>query len=835
MSFRQSFVVWSILGILCFQIHDLITDDVYVFTGLWNGKIAYLYIALIEVIILECVFCVPKIIERRQSINKKKDSTAISLTPFLPDIPTEDDKYNRARYAELLVEKIITTSKELKDRPHNGSFNILLSECYGLGKSSFLLSVNDVCEKRKIEYITFRPWLCEDADRMVSNFFTLLSELFVDENHLRRLLHLYSEVVTSGVSNKLTKAILRFSKEDSLETLHDEISEELKDRVFPIVIAIDDVDRLQYKELVSLIKLIRNTADFPNIFYLIAADKNAICQMLMSEGKIQDPERYLQKFFNYEMMFPASESNTIQNLLDDGLKQILVSFPKFKDKKSPSTLILSQKDIRLNDIFHNPREVYKYLNLVSYELDNLNSELKKRHPDCDGIGNNDICLDDLLKVLLIRLLMPEIYKRFRDNRDLDFLDYYNGKLVLANKYASYFDKQYSRRSDGRNLHHYEVDFEGIRNLPKPPTETDFKSLFDIINDNKPSNEDIVLSIFRDLWSKERNVDSPSINKNEEFFRYFSGTWESNVATSYEVKAHITLPASSEGVSSIVFKQWLDKMVEENKMDSVIHKTDDIVRYRNNVGKHYDIIVNIVTCIRRQYERKGKNDKRLISDFYRDWDSTIKLSLSKKVDEGEDYYQQFMPFISHSKELELCALLMRTIRDTIYYHTQNPDQYAPCLFTTEQYNEMSEKLIDRIFSEIVEPNPYEEDTLSLHTYCSIANPKYWKNKFHDYLKHMKEPLVWLFGAFYWHKGTQLYYWNPNIVDALYDRFHTDESIVYVFENILPDIYRNDLKDIPTLDYNHDAGFDGKGNQLLQDVKEWQEKGLNPFPIPDWMKD
>ena len=47
----------------------------------------------------------------------------------------------------------------------------------------------------------------------------------------------------------------------------------------PILIFIDDVDRLEKEELSALLKLIRNTADFPKLFYIIAADDTYLKDM----------------------------------------------------------------------------------------------------------------------------------------------------------------------------------------------------------------------------------------------------------------------------------------------------------------------------------------------------------------------------------------------------------------------------------------------------------------------------------------------------------------------------------------------------------------------------
>ena len=835
-SFRNSSVFLLLIALSFFRLYAAIVGDKYVFTGIIDGKIEYYCIALFEVFVAECICRIPHIKKLFRSSKIKDTDTTIFTTPFLPDIPTEDDKYDRVHYAEILVEKIISTQRELKNKSHYGSFNILLSERYGFGKTSFLLLVEKKCKEKNIEFITFRPWLCENPDYIVTDFFNLLTEKYIGDRHINKLLQLYSDVITSGVSKKIAKTILRFSKDISLETLHDNISKVLRNRENPFVIAIDDVDRLQYKELDSLIKLIRNTADFPNIFYIIAADKNAISQMLEVEGKVREPELYLQKFFNYELLFPASEDNTIYEVLSRGLQKTLGKYKNFNVQKYDFNSLIHNNYIKLSDIFHQPRDVYRYLNMLSFELDNINNELRLRHSDIESVGDNDICLKDLMEVLIIRYLMPEIYKIFRDNKDKYFLDLQkDGRLVLANEYANYFNSQFSRRYDGRR----KLDYD-IFDLASSATSIDVKqekvsSFEEIIKKNEPQKEDIVLSIFRDLWSGDRTIDSdqPSINKHDEFFRYFSGRWERNKLSIYDAKAKMMSPNWGNEDSSAEFRRWVDGVISCNKMDSLINRTNDIVYGGIDISKRFDLLVNIFTCIHKQNVASSTN----IRDCYNTWDKAIKQLLQKDNKSFQDYYPQFHSFITQSNEFEICSLFLMSIKSQIIQYNEYKERNShilPCIFTEEQYDEMSKLLIDRFFAEIVAVTPYDTRTIGIHFFCKMVNVKYWKTKFRDYLASLKHPLVWLYGAFYWYDKEKLFFWNDNLVYSLYNGGNVYESLVEIFGDLLSEEYKSCLKKIPNPDFNRGNGFEGEDNQLLIDSRKWQLDEGYPFPKMEWLK-
>ena len=835
-SFRNVSVLLLLFALLFFRLYVAKIGDNYVFTGILDGKIEYYYIALFEFFVAECICRIPHIKKLFRSSKIKDTDNSIYTTPFLPDIPTEDDKYDRVHYAEILVEKIISTQREVKDKSHYGSFNILLSESYGFGKTSFLLLVEKNCKKRNVEYITFRPWLCENPDFIVKDFFNLLKEKFVGETQLTKLLQIYADTIATGVSKKAVKTLLEYTKDISLETLHDDISRVLRNRENPFVIAIDDVDRLQYKELDSLIKLIRNTADFPNIFYIIAADKNAISQMLEVEGKVREPELYLQKFFNYELLFPASEENTIYGVLSEGLHQILGKYPKFNIQNYDFNSLIHNNYIKLSDIFHQPRDVYRYLNMLSFELDNINNELRLRHPDIESVGDNDICLKDLMEVLVIRYLMPGIYKIFRDNKDKYFLDLQkDGRLVLANEYANYFNNQFSRRYDGR----WKLDYD-IFDLASSTTSDETKqksvsSFEEIIKKNEPQNKEIVLSVFRDLWSADRTIDSdqPSINKHDEFFRYFSGRWGRDKLSIYEAKAMMMTPTWENKESCADFDRWIDDVISYNKIDSLVNKTNDIVNGGVEISRRFDLLVNIFTCVHKQNVASSTN----IRDCYNTWDTAIKQLLQNDDESSQDYYPQYHSFITQSNEFEICSLFLMTIKSQIIQYNEYKERNShilPCIFTEEQYSEMSKLLIDRFFAEIVAASSYDTRTIGMHFFCRMVDVKYWKTKFRDYLASLEQPLIWLYGAFYWYDKEKLFFWNDNLVYEVYNGGNVYESLVEIFGDLLSEEYKTCLKKIPNPDFNRGNGFEGEENQLLIDSRKWQLNEGYPFPKMEWLK-
>lgn len=103
--------------------------------------------------------------------------------------------------------------------------------------------------------------------------------------------------------------------DSTLKSTHDLIKEELMNIDRPVIITIDDVDRLQSKELMMVLKIIRDTADFPNVFYIVAAD-NLHLRRMLNNMNIDDAETYLKKFSIWNSNFQRMRMSPLKSYLN---------------------------------------------------------------------------------------------------------------------------------------------------------------------------------------------------------------------------------------------------------------------------------------------------------------------------------------------------------------------------------------------------------------------------------------------------------------------------------------------------------------------------------------
>lgn len=504
-------------------------------------RLSYLDYCWITIAIIEAWLI--HIVPHSKKLNK---SDAVA---FVKEAPTTKDELDRQGYIPILLDKIISTFNNSKES--RSAFTILINEKYGFGKTSFLEMLKESATEAGVEYINYRPWLSDNSAGLTRSFFNMLGENISQDNRiLRKLLDLYSDQIAEPISSSIISYIHDWVKkpQKSLEALREDIVSQLKNRKTPFIIAIDDVDRLCFDELITLLKLIRNTADFPNIYYVIAADHSALCNTLETNG-IQSPDEYLKKFFNFELLFPANE-NKMAFLLRNCLAKLLSNhnIPIFSASHAIDELL---KTDHLIDLFDNPRDLYRYQNLLSFSLDILHNENLIY----------DINFDDLLKITMIEYLDTEIYKILRDHDDYFIMCHpTTGRLSLNESNA--FKNKYDDERDKQT----KKTIERAQNINKSINDTvSTVTLDEIINKNKPTSIDIALSLVSDLFHPRRTCERNCVCYSSEYFKYFSGKYRKSEMTNSEAFALFKLTDEEQ------FSTQVASVFEQGRGDSLVHK------------------------------------------------------------------------------------------------------------------------------------------------------------------------------------------------------------------------------------------------------------------------
>lgn len=482
----------------------------------------------------------------------------ISSIPLYSDQPTSDDKFDRDTSAKILVEKIYSTF--YASQADNGSFVININESYGFGKTSFLhiFAKHLQAQHRPYLFIDYRPWLCENEQAIVKEFFTLLSSNLKDtglnddiNQYMTLLLSESSQIVPWWAQIPLVLYSKSF-KSSSLKETHDRIKTFLQNINRPIIVTIDDVDRLQEKELTAVLKLIRDTADFPNIFYIVAAENAHLYQMLSRMG-VQHPDIYLKKFFNLDFLLPAHETVHMSQLIT----KLQTIFPAYGYNTQQTQEYISRiRNIKLiAKAFDNMRDVVRFLNAYTMSLDLFvaNHTLTSINPF------------DLFGLTLIKHLRPDVYKKLRDRNDeylyvvplgtdkcYQILDSINISKIRDDKEALAIVKEIANDHKARQKKTDEDDTE-----PKEPNLTETLEMSLVTHD------DVVIMLLGIMFNKRNAVDSRNISRCNTFYLYFSGKTESTRLTYSESIKILQKPVNE-------YQEALEQVFKTNKDEAFIN-------------------------------------------------------------------------------------------------------------------------------------------------------------------------------------------------------------------------------------------------------------------------
>lgn len=709
-------------------------NDHFVYYGI--GQVAYVDYAFIIAAILEVLsFFIPV------SRNMVQSGDVIG---FVSDNPSKKDKLGRSDYAELLLDKICATYKasELAD----GSMTILLNERYGAGKTTFFNIIEDKA-KGRMRTCVFKPWQTTEEGGITEELLKLLEEQYAISYQLGRQLEDYSKLLLSGgeVKNALGLVSHILKRRDSLALRYESIKEMLQVINDPLLVLVDDVDRLQAEELLTLLKLLRNGADFPNIIYLVAADKEAMFQMLETKG-IKNAEEYLKKFFNFELLFPIDDTYLSSFLREQVVNTLIkyygirFSIPSLDNDFLPAKYV--------QNVFHSPRDVYRFVNLLSYALD-----LFKRYEVLE-----EVYVPDLLKLLLIQFISPMVYKILRDERDL-LLDVrgYDGRIHLKDGYKDIIISRQFKKQLQDVLSHTK---QRMNNQQEETTdnaiEEDVITLFDIPAEERPNKEDIVSELLRDLFYDTQNYQNKSrICFLGEYFKFFAGKYSKSELSAQYMKNLMEMPDDA------TFEETMIQAIELGKSEFLIHK---LTQFIEDESIKKDIPFVLTRCITIQ------------DTIYRYWAQRQTVPVSPK-----DFYQigQFGPVYSNlllverrnvitdKQENERIKVLYAENRRYAWLASSlilpiSQDRNLSFVYGREFYRKLREELIRRFIEDELAENPFEKEKIMAIPMLREMYRVYWNEHFKEYVRNSPEPMAWLFillkpsgGSLEWNR---VYYHN-----------------------------------------------------------------------------
>lgn len=231
--------------------------------------------------------------------NQNDKRKPIDAEPFTIDtISHHQIDAVRAQYADEFMLKFQAVEND------TDSYSVVFYGNWGSGKTVFLRYIETKLREKHQEVIWFNPWKCQSIQQINIDFFNLLTGVLKQyDSSLAKPILKYSDLLDSVEAPKIVEYIINLfsSQEDSMSELKDHIIESLSEIKVPIYILIDDLDRMDADEILAVIGLLRNTANFPYLKYVVGCDRDYLLEKLKEKNIDQD---YLQKIFMAEFYLP---------------------------------------------------------------------------------------------------------------------------------------------------------------------------------------------------------------------------------------------------------------------------------------------------------------------------------------------------------------------------------------------------------------------------------------------------------------------------------------------------------------------------------------------------
>ena len=179
----------------------------------------------------------------------------------------------------------------------------------------------------------------------------------------------------------------------------------LRDSGQRIVVLIDDIDRLDREEIQAIFKLVKLSAGFENVCYVLAFDDEVVAAALGEKYGSGDPvagRHFLEKIIQVPLSLPPAERTALLSLAFEGVDAAL----------QQSELRLSEDDVQalgrrfidgLEMRLQTPRQAKRYTNALAFALPLLKGEV---HP-----------VDQIL-IEGIHVFCPRLYTVVRDNPEV---------------------------------------------------------------------------------------------------------------------------------------------------------------------------------------------------------------------------------------------------------------------------------------------------------------------------------------------------------------------------------------------------------------------------------
>lgn len=367
------------------------------------------------------------------------------------------DLLNRRKFAEYLTDILVID-------PKDECYTVSLEGEWGDGKTSTVNLIKESIEKKygnkrhKPVIIEYNPWLAGKDETLIQDFLIHFSSQLnmldkstqgqkiakelISYSSLFNTLKLIPGVepwasIVQGVMKTVGETTKKVSdlKELNLKQKKERLSNLIEDFKKPIIVILDDIDRVTPREAFQILRLVKAVADFAGTSYLLCYDPEYLISVL-SNNNIEKPSLYIDKVVQLRIPLPILTFEDKNSIVDKELERLGYS-EIINHYEGDNDRMVSVYNIQVKFLINNIRELKRIFNNLRF----VYSQIK-----------NEVCFTDLFCLSVLVIKAPAIYKAIKEQPEIfigqSFVENYTfkGAYDVVNENKEKFDellKEYS--------------------------------------------------------------------------------------------------------------------------------------------------------------------------------------------------------------------------------------------------------------------------------------------------------------------------------------------------------------------------------------------------------
>lgn len=326
----------------------------------------------------------------------------------------------------ILVQRILEVLQRIRQQSLSTTLGLI--GAWGSGKTTVLQGLitridatnpdSETILDEQWSVAQFNPWLYSDAVSLHAGFFAELRSSLPKEEQWKETRASVAALGKRLAPLSALTGLLGVNSEQAVESLleqltvsaadqHKRVAKELESLNHPVLMVIDDIDRLSAEELLQVFKLVRLVGRLPNVYYLLSYDEQTVVDLLGKTDLVSasDERRaldYLEKIVQVRIDVPTLRDFEVDRVVSRSLQHI-ERHHRLEVSESELAELIRRFDGVLSKRLRTPRAIKRYFAQLDAFL--------------PGVGR-EVLFRDFAVLTWLRTVEPGVYNLIQTTKDL---------------------------------------------------------------------------------------------------------------------------------------------------------------------------------------------------------------------------------------------------------------------------------------------------------------------------------------------------------------------------------------------------------------------------------